>query len=75
MKRHEIEVGGIYRSYNKIVTIVNIEGDYLEYLVIKKKINRSIQRKPGNIYRCKILSFMQNFTKKIQFELGNLQIW
>lgn len=74
MKRSNVKVGDVYRTSNrKYVVVTNTENDKVTYLVVKaNKISRRNQ--PGKEYTVKRLSFIGNFNK-IDFELGNLQIW
>ena len=76
MRRREIMVGSFYKGFSKVVQITGISDDdeTIEYLLIKtKNLNKS--RVVGEKYKCKMLSFQQNFLTKLGFTLKNEDVW
>ncbi|TCL40011.1 hypothetical protein EV210_101211 [Anaerospora hongkongensis] len=85
MKRSEIKVGGIYRGCNrKLVIVTDIycpgpgdrrKDDIVVYQVIQMHHNRGSRQRVGQEYEAQMLSFASWAMRKVEFELGKLQIW
>lgn len=58
MKRSEIEIDGMYKSGCKVVTIVDINGDMVTFLVVENNRNKP---SVGTYRRIQWVSFQTNY--------------